>query len=365
MDGKQGGEAVGQGQGDQFVIARNPDAHTRLPYLVRLPVTGAGDVLLATQGMWPSGKDLYCHPVDVWPAGADVIETVDVERSWRSGAAVHLILRRRRARRSLFVWTEGRGRTLIFWRSQTSMRKSRPGVRVPQAMGLERAMTVAVDVRERYPWRFARRGVETVRRELPVGDYAVLAGDHVVAAVERKTPADLAQSAIGGSLTLVLAELSRSAHGAVVVEGRLSDLIKEGQRGGVRSGWLLNVVAALQVAHPGVAWMFAETRALAEDYAYRWLAASANEERKRRGDPAFPGDATPATDAGPQVRDALERRTIALREAARGVIWTTATFAAHCQVSHPTAWKDLRALVADGLLVVQGAHRDRRYRAPP
>ena len=113
---------------------------------------------------------------------------------------------------------------MIFWRSQTSVRKSRPGMRVPEAMGLERAMTVAVDVRERCPWRFARRGVETVRPELPVGDYAELAADHVLAAVERKTPADLAERAISGSLGLALADLSRAAHGAVVVEGRLSGM---------------------------------------------------------------------------------------------------------------------------------------------
>lgn len=353
---------VGAGR---FVVARNPDPRSRLPYLVRLPVAGSGEVVLATQGTWPSGKDLYCHPFQAWPEDADVVEAVDVEQCWRSGAAVHLILRRRRNRRSLFIWTEGRGRTLIFWRSPTSMRRSRPGVRVPQAMGLERALTVAVDVHERYPWRFARRGVETVRRELPVGDYAVMQGDRIVAAAERKRPADLAQSAIGGSLGLALAELSRVPHGALIVEGRLSDLIKEGERGGVRPGWLLNVVAALQVEYPAVAWTFAETRALAEDYAYRWLAAGAQAEKRRGGDRPEEADAgTPQAHAGPLVRDAVERRRIVLRAAEGGTVWTTAALASHLGVSQATAWKDLRALVAEGRLVAEGSRRTRRYRAP-
>ncbi len=348
----------------RLLIARNPDGGSRLPYLLRLPVEGDADLLLATQGTWPSGKDLYCHPVDVWPSGAEVVDRPEVERCWRSGAAVHLILRRRRSRRSLLVWTEGRCRRLILWRSPASMCTFRVGVRVPQAMGLERALTVVVDTRERYPWRFTRRGVETVRRELPVGDYALLDGQRIVAAVERKTASDLAQSAIKGSLGFALGELGRLAHGAVVVEGRLSDVIKVAERGGVRTGWLLNVVAALQVAHPGVTWMFAERRALAEDYAYRWLSASAKAEGLAQ-DAAGSADEPPSSGVdGPELGDAVERRRLALEAAGRGVVWTTATFAAQCGVSKVTAWKDLVALVNEGCLVAEGGRRERRYRAP-
>jgi len=178
MSGAQGSQAARHRfvAADPFVIARNPDAKSRLPYLLRIPVQGVGNLVLVTRATWPSGKDLFCYQLEAWPEGAELVETVPVERCWRAGSAVHLILRRRQARRSLFVWTESRGRTLIFWRSRTSMRGARPGIRVPQARGLERALDVAVDVHERYPWRFARYGVQTQRRELPVGDYAVLDG---------------------------------------------------------------------------------------------------------------------------------------------------------------------------------------------
>jgi hypothetical protein len=333
-----------------------------------VPVEGSAPLILATRDTWPGAKDLYCHPVDVWPDAPEVVETHDVERCWRAGAAVHLILRRRRGRRSLFVWTQARGRSVIFWRSQVSMRSARPGLRVPQARGLERAMRLAVDSRERYPWRFARYAVESERRTLPVGDYAVLDGERILAAVERKSLDNLATSLAGGELALVLAELEQLPHAAVVVEGRLSDLVKAGERGRVRPGWLLNLVAALQVAHPSVPWVFAETSSLAQDYAYRWLAACARAEGGGEGAAAdAAGAATlarPRRDRGPSVLDAVARRAIAVREATEGgIVWTSADLARRCGVGPVTAWKDLRALVAEGLLEAEGDRRRRRYRA--
>lgn len=343
----------------ELVIARNPDDKSRLPVLLRLPVEDGPQVVLATRETWPGRKDLFCFELTDWPQGSEILERVPVERCWRAGAAVHLMLRRRQHRRSIFVWTQRQGRTLIFWRSRTSMRAARPGIRIPAARGLEDALEVAVDIRERYPWRFARSAVTTRRRELPVGDYAVLDGERCVAAVERKTVADLARSVVAGELALVLAELSRVPHGALVVEGRLSDLVKAGQEGGMRPGRVINLVAALQVASPRVAWMFAETRSLAEDYAYRWLSACAQAEHVVR--PAQVGD---AAKAGPELLDAVRRQQIAREEAARGTVWTTTSFAARCRVSQMTAWKDLEALRGEGLLVADAVGRGRRYRAP-
>jgi len=349
-------------EGEVFVVARNPDPWSCLLSLLRLPVEGGRQLVLATRGLWPAGKDLFCYELGTWPEGAEVVATVPVVRCWQSGSAVHLVLRRRQRRRSLFVWTQRRGRVLIFWRSRTSMQGARPSIRVPQARGLERRIQIAVDVHESYPWRFARYGVPCQRRELPAGDYAVLDGDRCVAVVERKTADDLAKSATAGDLALNLAELGRLPHAVLVVEGRLSDVIKVGQRGEVQPGWLLNLVAALQVAHPQVAWVFAETRSLAEDYAYRWLSACARAEGLGDNLPVGGTPARSAASRGPEVLDAVGRRELALREAASGTVWTTARFAARCGVGTATAWKDLKALVAEGRLVAEGAGRSRRYR---
>src|SRR5574341_955043 len=234
-----------------FWVGRNAGS-SRLPYVLRLPLAGEGRVFLATRDTWPRGKDVFCHQLAEWPADAEVIEEVPVEACWRAGAAVHLVLRRRTNRRSMFVWTRARGRPVIFWRSPASMGAARPGIRVPQARGLDGPLAIAVDAKERYPWRFSGKGATLVRRDLPVGDYALVRDGRVVAAVERKTVADLATAAVAGELGLALAELERLPHAAIAIEGRWSDLAKVAERADMRTAWLLSVVPALQVAHPRV-----------------------------------------------------------------------------------------------------------------
>lgn len=345
----------------RFIIARNPKEGTRLPYLLSLPVAGEEPVLLATSATWPSDRDLYCHPVSEWPRDAEVIEEEDVQLCRRRGRAVDLLLRRRQRRRCMVVWTQNRqGRTLIFWRSAASMQGARPGVRVPQARALRQRLTVAVDNREQYAWKFAGHRVQLVRRSLPVGDYGMFEGDELIAAVERKRIDDLATSAVSGRLTFALQELSVLPFAAVVVEGRLSDLMKKKE---VRSGWLLNLVAALQIQFHRVTWMFAETRAIGEDYAYRWLSAAY--KAYRGGEDAGgkqAGDSDPIDEIRAiPVMDAYGRRSAAAAEAMRGRIWTGRDYAEHFEVSRGTATKDLRELVEMGVLEARGSRRTRHY----
>lgn len=350
-----------------FWIGRNPAGGTRLPYLLRLPVAGEGRVFLAARETWPRGQDVFCYQLREWPADADVIERVPVAACWRAGAAIHLVLRRRTNRRSIFVWTRARGRDVVFWRSPASMAAARPGIRVPRARGLEGSLEIAVDTREPYPWRFSGKPATLARRDLPVGDYAVVHDDRVVAAVERKRVGDLATAAVSGALRLAIADLARLPHGAVAIEGRWSDLVKVAKRAGMRPGWLVNVVVGLQVEQPAVTWLFAETPAIAQDWAYRWLAAGAAAERERYQIPLL--DERAIADplaraeprAGASLLDASARRGLLLREARAGKAWTSRMAAAACGVTQTTAAADLAALVRSGALRVEGAGRARRY----
>lgn len=344
------------GEAAAFLVARNPDSRSRLPYLLRLPVAGERPLALAAREAWPGGKDVFCYELTEWPPDVEVLQSEPVEHCWRSGVAIHLVLRRRRSRRSMFVWTQARGRTVVFWRSRASMRGARPGVRVPHARGLDLGtLTIAVDSRERYAWRFAAYDAVIMRRELPVGDYAVVDGDRWIAAVERKRVDDLAASAGDGSLALALSELQRLTRSAIVVEGRLSDLLKAGDRGKVRSGWLLNLIAALQVQYPAVSWMFADTRPLAEGYAFRWLAACA---RLADPDRAAGGD---ARYGGPAFLDGMARRAAAAQEADQGMVWTSRAYALRFGVGRATSRNDLAILCSEGRLSAQGSRRTRRY----
>ena len=104
-----------------FLIVRNPDEESSLPYLLRLPVDGG--VELKAKEPWPVTARVYCHPLEEgWPAEAAVVEEVAVRRCARRGQAIDLVLDRGRNNRSQFVFTKPRpdragGRPMIFWQT--------------------------------------------------------------------------------------------------------------------------------------------------------------------------------------------------------------------------------------------------------
>lgn len=260
-----------------FVVARNPDPESTLGYLVRLPIEGG--LVLKAREPWPTTARVYCHPHDeAWPDDPDVVDEIPVRVCQRRGRAIDLVLDRARHNRSQFVFTAphpGRagGRPMIFWQTARTARKARPGQRVPTARAAEGAtLTVVVDTRERYPYRFAGRAVERVRETLPAGDYAVRGTDGLAAVVERKTFEDFVRSAVDGTLNLRIAELAGLPRAVVVVEERYAALAKAER---VTQGWLAELVAQLQVRYPAVPIVFADSRKLAEDYTHRFLAAAA------------------------------------------------------------------------------------------
>ena len=271
-----------------FEVARNPDATSRLPFLVRLPLPG-GEVVLKAREPWPRTGAVYCHPADgEWPdppESAELVERVPVRSCRRRGGAIDLVLDRPREHRSQLVFTRVRGRQVIFWQSPRTARAARPGVRVPgrRAGGLEQ-LTILVDTRERYPWRFGRQqSVSTERRALPAGDYAVEApGGELAAVVERKTLADLAGSLVDGSLGYLLAELDALPRAAVVVEDRYAGVFKLEH---VQPGFVADLLGALAVRYPAVPIVFCDTRPLAQEWAYRYLGAAVAELRRERPDP--------------------------------------------------------------------------------
>jgi hypothetical protein len=260
---------------DVFLIARNPDPESALPFLLRLPLDGG--IELKARAPWPTTARVYCHPVGEWPADAPVIEEVPIRHCVRRGRAIDLTLDRARNNRSQFVFTEPRpdrqgGRSMIFWQTARTARRARPGQRAPTrrapALG---TLTVLVDSRERYPYRFSGRDVERERCALPCGDYALAAGDRIVAAVERKTLEDAIKSMIEGSLAFAMSELSSLPVATVVIEARYSELLAAPR---VQTGWLAELTAQLQVQYPTVPITFCDSRALAEDFTYRFLAAA-------------------------------------------------------------------------------------------
>lgn len=371
------------------------DGATRLPIVLGLPL-GDGELVLATRADWPVDKDLFCAELNGWPEDAVELERVPVASCRRVGASLQLVLQRAQRRRSIFVWTRKGTRTLVFWRSERSMRSTRPGVRAPTARGLDGPLSVVIDERERYPWRFGERQVTLERRRLPVGDYAVYEGERLVAVVERKKLAEFAGAAVQGSLQLQLAELATMPRAVVVIEGRLSQLLKGDLR--ANPGWLLNLVAALQASYPNVPLLFAESGPLAADLAYRWLSASLRLARTHAqgvtrdqalaqalgsgygAGAAAPRALTPApgetplfaaatgvtplrTDA-PLDRDGRQRAALAQLERGELEALTVRDYAALFGVHAATASQDLRDLEQRALLQASGNRRSLRFTLP-
>ncbi|MCU0482673.1 MAG: ERCC4 domain-containing protein, partial [Chloroflexi bacterium] len=250
--------------GRRFRIARNPDAASRLPYLVHLPI-GEGLVLKAGD-TWPRTARVFCTRAEEgWPAEPDVVVDVAVVSCVRRGIAVDLVLDRPRENRSQLVFTTlASGREAIFWQTRKVVAAARPGARIPgrRASGIAE-LEIIEDTRERYPYRFSRQKARSVREALAAGDYGVRdPAGRIVAVVERKSLADLAGGLSSGTIVFELARLAEAPRAAVVVEDRYSSLLKHPH---APSEFLPDMPARLQVRYPTVPIVFLETRLLAEE----------------------------------------------------------------------------------------------------
>jgi hypothetical protein len=254
----------------EFVIARNPDESSTLPYLVRLPL-GPGGVVLKVRDTWPRTAKVYCHRADEWPAEPDIVERVGVRSCVRRGAAIDLVLDRGREHRSQFVFTHARGREVIFWQSARTAKQARPTVSVPTRRASGQVLEIVVDSHERYPWTFNAQQATTRRQALPAGDYGVLAEGRLAATVERKSLADLVGTIVGGKLRSLMADLASVPRAALVVEDRWSAVFKLDR---VRPSVITEALAEAQVRFPTVPIVFCETRLLAQEWAYRFLGAA-------------------------------------------------------------------------------------------
>ncbi len=256
----------------ELLIAANPDPESSLAYLLHVPL--GGGIVLRTSGTWPRTKALYCYPVppEEWPEDPDVVERVPLRSCTRRGAAIDLVATRSRENRSQLVFTTARGRDAVFWQSPRTRKQARPSVALPSARaGGINELEIIVDARERYAYRFAGQQVRTTRRALPCGDYGINLDGALVAAVERKSLPDLVSSLTSGRLRYALGDLASLPRAAVVVEDRYSQIFKQER---LRPALVADGIAECQVRWPTIPVVFCETRSLAEEWTYRYLAAA-------------------------------------------------------------------------------------------
>jgi hypothetical protein len=257
----------------ELLIARNPDAESTLPYLLRLPL-GADGLVFRVKDTWPRTNAIFCYPVPAsdWPAQPDLVDTVPLTACTRRGAAIDVVAARTRESRTQIVYTKARGRDMVFWQSPRTRKQARPRVSTPTARASGIAtVDILVDAHERYAYKFSAQQVTTTKRALPCGDYGVEVDGKLVAAVERKSLADLVSSLTSGKLRFALGDLAALPRAAVVVEDRYSKVLALEH---VRPAVVADGLAELQVRYPEVAMVFCENRKLAEEWTYRYLAAA-------------------------------------------------------------------------------------------
>jgi hypothetical protein len=164
---------------------------------------------------------------------------------------------------------EGQRRQAVAARTS---KQARPAVTFPGARASGVAdLEIAVDIRERYPFTFADRQATTRREPLSAGDYGLIVDGQLQATVERKSLADLVSSLTTGRLKFQLTELSAIPRAAVVVEERYPQVFKLDH---VRPSVVADGIAECQIRFPTVPIVFCETRKLAQEWTYRFLAAA-------------------------------------------------------------------------------------------
>ena len=95
-----------------------------------------------------------------------------------------------------------------------------------------------------------------------------------MAVVERKSLEDLTSSLASGKMAYRMGELETVPHAAVVVEERYSEIFKLTH---VRPALIADLLGESQIRWPSVPIIFAQTRALAQEWTYRFLAAALQE----------------------------------------------------------------------------------------
>ncbi len=204
------------------------------------------------------------------------------------------------------------GRQVIFWQTARTNKQARPNVAVPSARAAGfRELEIVVDSHERYPFAFRDQQVPTRRAGLPAGDYGIVLDDSLLASVERKRLADLASSLTTGKLKYQLADLAAVPRAAVVVADRYSRVFKPTH---VRPAVVAEGLAECQVAWSSVPILFLETKALAQEWTYRFLAAARAAAEQEYGGEVVVRDLRAAPPLAPREPTPAEVRAWAVEQ---------------------------------------------------
>ncbi len=252
----------------------------------RLSIVDDGKVILClrVQEKWPGTKgQIFCLSEEgrEWPQPIAEIERVPIVSLKRYGKRLAVVLDRSKNKRCDFLFLKKPYKSRegeyeqIFWRTQQALRERRPRVKLT-LRGTE-SLHILVEAGERYPWRFS--GCEAERAGLPVGDYALLGNDGLLAVVERKTFDNLlAEFGRMSAFHQALGELESYSHSALVIEAAYADFLKADKLRYYSPSFAAKVIGELHAMHSNLNIIFAGNRKLANEWTLRFFAAIKSHE---------------------------------------------------------------------------------------
>ena len=242
---------------------------------------------LFVKDKWPGQKGhIFCirdeednHiPVD------DIIESVPVISLKRFGRRLSVVLDRTINKRCDFLFLTKQYKTKegeyeqIFWRTDKVLKESKS--RAKLSTYYNGVLNIIIDSAERYPWNFP--GCETKHRKLPVGDYALVYNEVLVAVVERKTFDNI--FAEFGKMQIFhnqLNELTSYKYAALVIEANYSDFFKPDKLKFYSSTSVSKAIGELHGMHPNLSIVFAGKRKFAAYWTHRFFEAVAFHENDK------------------------------------------------------------------------------------
>jgi hypothetical protein len=254
-------------------------ANERFPYRVEIRRDDRQWLALRVQDRWPTAnRNIFClRERDVSDDVVEEVERIPIVALQRRGRRLTVVLDRARQKRCdfLFLEREYKGERegtyeQIFWQTQASMRQRRPRMRVASAA--PRPFTVRIAHDERYPWRFP--GATTERGRLPVGDYALVDGDQILAVVERKTFEDFLRGLnVMPMLHQRLLELAAGEQHALVVEAPYEHFLDTRKVHHLSPAFCSAAIAEIYSSHPRLRLVFCANRKGANEWTRHYFAA--------------------------------------------------------------------------------------------
>lgn len=236
-------------------------------------------IFLKAQDKWPGpGKNIFCkYEGEVSSRNLprkDLVDSCQISFLKREGKRLNLVLARQRRKRCWFIFLKkeykqkpGQFYHQVFWITQASSIAEKRGVYIPTTA--QRNYKILIDKNERYAYRFGN--IETERRNLEVGDYALWYDDRILAVAERKTKDNLFHEISSFDvLKIKLEELRKFPHKAVLFESSYSSFVSPKNKF-LRPAFVAKILGNLFAQFPDIQFVFFKGRKSANQWLYYYF----------------------------------------------------------------------------------------------